>query len=119
MNAAAGLRSRPLAWIYLLAGLLAIGLYYARPWNSAARPIVYDGIGSSAAVAVVLGALVNRPTLARPWYLFGGGLFAFTVGDIFFNLYDQVWDREPPVPSVADVFYLAGYPFLTVGLALL
>ncbi len=119
MDAAAGLRSRPLAWIYLLVGVAATGLYFALPWNSFAQALVYDGIGASAAVAVVFGARIHRPSLQLPWYLFGAGLFAFTVGDILFNLYDQIWDREPPVPSVADIFYLAGYPFLTVGLVLL
>jgi signal transduction histidine kinase len=119
MNAAAGLRSRPLAWIYLLVGVAATGLYFALPWDSFAQALVYDGIGASAAVAVVLGAWIHRPSLRLPWYLFGAGLFAFTVGDVLFNLYSQVWDRDPPVPSVADVFYLAGYPFLTAGLVLL
>jgi signal transduction histidine kinase len=119
MNAAAGLRSRPLAWMYLVAGLAAVGLYYALPWNSFAQVLVYDAIGASSAVAVALGVRLNRPSLSLPWYLFAAGLFAFTVGDVLFNLYDQVWDREPPVPSVADIFYLAGYPFLTVGLVLL
>jgi signal transduction histidine kinase len=46
-------------------------------------------------------------------------LLAFTVGDVLFNLYSFVWHRDPPIPSVADVFYLAGYPFLTAGLVLL
>jgi signal transduction histidine kinase len=81
--------------------------------------LVYDAIGASAALAVVLGARVHRPSLQSAWYLFAAGLLAFTVGDVLFNLYDQVWNREPPVPSIADVFYLAGYPFLTVGLILL
>jgi signal transduction histidine kinase len=119
MNAAAGLRSRPLAWIYLLVGLAATGLYFALPWDSFAQALVYDGIGASAAVAVVLGAWINHTSLRLPWYLFAAGLFAFTIGDVLFNLYDQVWDRDPPLPSVADVFYLAGYPFLTAGLVLL
>jgi len=119
MNAAAGLRSRPLAWIYLLVGVAATGLYFALPWDSFAQALVYDGIGASAAAAVVVGARLHRPALQLPWYLFGAGLFAFTVGDVLFNLYSQVWDRDPPVPSVADVFYLAGYPFLTAGLVLL
>jgi signal transduction histidine kinase len=119
MNTAAGLRSHPLAWIYLLVGVAATGLYFALPWDSFAQALVYDGIGASAAVAVAFGARIHSPSLRLPWYLFAAGMFAFTVGDILFNLYDQVWDREPPVPSVADIFYLAGYPFLTAGLVLL
>jgi signal transduction histidine kinase len=119
MNAAAGLRSRPLAWIYFLVGVATTGLYFALPWDSFAQALVYDGIGASAAVAVLLGTWIHHPSLRLPWYLFGAGLFAFTAGDVIFNLYSQVWDRDPPVPSVADVFYLAGYPFLTAGLVLL
>ena len=53
------------------------------------------------------------------WYLFAAGLLAFTVGDVIFNLYASVWHRDPPIPSLADVFYLAGYPFLAAGLVLL
>jgi signal transduction histidine kinase len=66
-----------------------------------------------------VGARLFRPSLRLPWYLFAAGLLAFTVGDVFFNLYSFVWHRDPPVPSIADAFYLAGYPFLTAGLVLL
>jgi signal transduction histidine kinase len=44
---------------------------------------------------------------------------AFAVGDVFFNFYARIWHRDLPIPSVADVFYLAGYPLLAVGLVLL
>ena len=118
MNAA-GLRTIPLARLYLVAGLAATGLYYVLPWNSFGQRLVYDVIGASSAVAAVAGARVFRPARELPWYLFGAGLLSFTVGDVFFNLYDFIWHRDPPVPSVADVFYLAGYPFLTVGLVVL
>src|SRR6266540_6707248 len=107
------------ARVYLAAGLVAVAVYFALPWDSFAQTLVYDAIGASAAAASVLGARLFRPSLRLPWYLFGAGLLAFSVGDVLFNLYDFVWHRDPPVPSVADVFYLAGYPFLTVGLVLL
>jgi signal transduction histidine kinase len=119
MTAAAGLRSRPLAWIYLALGLAAIGLYFALPWDSVAQVVVYDAISASGGIAVLVGVWANRPALRLPWYLFAAGLLSFTVGDVIFNLYDLVWHRDPPIPSAADVFYLAGYPFLTVGLLLL
>jgi signal transduction histidine kinase len=114
--------TRPLAqpWLaYLVAGLAATGTYFLLPWNGLAQGFVYDGIGASSAVAVAVGTLRYRPAQRLPWYLFAAGLLAFAVGDTIFNLYDKVWHREPPVPSVADVFYLSGYPFLAVGLALL
>jgi signal transduction histidine kinase len=104
---------------YLVAGLAATALYFALPWDSFAQTLVYDAIGASAAAASVVGARLFQPSLRLPWYLFGAGLLAFSVGDVLFNLYAFVWDTDPPVPSIADVFYLAGYPFLTAGLVLL
>jgi signal transduction histidine kinase len=115
----AGVRSNTISRAYLAAGLAATALYFVLPWDSFGQTMVYDAIGASAAAASVLGARIFRPSLRLPWYLFGAGLLAFTVGDVLFNLYAFVWDREPPVPSIADVFYLAGYPLLTAGLALL
>ena len=115
MNAAA-LRSMPLARVYLVAGLIATGLYFVLPWNSLPQQLLYDAIGACSAAVVILGARIHRPRQLLPWYLFGAGLLAFSVGDVVFNLYAELWHRDPPVPSVADAFYLAGYPFLAVGL---
>ncbi len=109
----------PLGRVYLVAGLAATGLYFVVPGDSFGQALLYDAIGASSAVAVVVAARIHRPSTQLPWYLFGAGLLSFSLGDVLFNLYDQVWNREPPVPSVADAFYLAGYPFLTVGLVLL
>jgi signal transduction histidine kinase len=115
----ASLRSLSLARWYLLAGLAATALYFALPWDSWRQALLYDAIAFSSAAAVIVGTRVNRPSLATAWYLFAAGLLAFAVGDVLFNLYAWVWHRDPPIPSVADVFYLAGYPFLTLGLVLL
>ena len=104
---------------YLAGGLGAIAIYFALPWNSFEQTLVYDAIGASAAAASVAGAFLFRPTARLPWFLFGAGLLSFAIGDVLFNLYAYVWHTDVPVPSVADVFYLAGYPFLTAGLVLL
>jgi signal transduction histidine kinase len=114
--------ARPLSqpWLaYLVAGLAATGLYYLLPANSAGQGFLYDAIGASAAVAVVAGAHLNRTPHKLPWYFFGAGLVAFAAGDTIFTLYENVWHREAPVPSAADVLYLIGYPLLAVGLGLL
>src|SRR5919204_381879 len=113
------MRAAGLHRTYLLAGLVVTGLYFLLPWGSFGQTLVYDGIGASSAVAAVLGARIHRPSLRAPWYLFGAGLMAFSIGDVFFNLYSFVWHRDPPVPSIADIFYLAAYPLLTAGLILL
>jgi len=116
---AASLRTPPLARVYLAAGLTAIGVYFLLPWNSTAQSVLYDLIGISSAVAILVGTRRHRPALSVPWYLFAAGMLAFSVGDILFNSYARIWHRDPPVPSVADVFYLGGYPLLAIGLVLL
>jgi signal transduction histidine kinase len=107
-------RSSNRLWLaYLAAGLAATATYFRLPWNTLGQGFVYDGIGASAAAAIVAGTFLHRPVQRLPWYLFATGLLAFAVGDMIFNVYD------PSVPSAADVFYLSGYPFLAAGLALL
>jgi len=107
-------------WLaYLAAGLAAIGVYFLLPWDTIGQAALYDGIGASSAAAVAAGAFINRPEKRLPWFLFAVGLLAFSIGDTIFNLYGYVWDKTPPIPSVADLFYLGAYPVIAAGLALL
>src|SRR5437867_18263 len=107
-------------WLaYLVLGLVAVGVYFLLPWDSLGQAALYDGIGASSAVAVVVGTQLNRPAKRLPWLLFAAGLLAFSVGDSIFNLYGYVWNKTPPIPSAADVFYLGAYPVIAAGLALL
>jgi signal transduction histidine kinase len=107
-------------WLaYLVAGCVVTGIYFLLPFNTVEQAVLYDAIGGSSVLAVIAGTLICKPEQRLPWYLFAVGLASFTVGDSIFNLYAYAWDKTPPSPSVADVFYLAGYPFLAAGLALL
>jgi signal transduction histidine kinase len=101
-------------WLaYLLAGLAAVGAYYLLPFNSLGQTVLYDGVGASSALAILVGAIANRPARRLPWLMFAAGIAAFSVGDVIFN------NWEPSSPSVADAFYLGGYPLLAAGFALL
>ena len=53
-----------------------------------------------------------------PWYLFALGLLGQVAGDAIFAVYEVQLNREPPSPSIADVFYLGGYPLLALGVLL-
>lgn len=99
--------------IFLAVGLALIAAYFAIP-RGAVQNDLYDAIGVSSASAIVLGVKLNRPAFPLPWLLFAVGNLFFAVADIIFN--NLV---NPPVPSVADWFYLGGYPVLAVGLLLL
>ncbi len=51
-----------------------------------------------------------------PWLLLAAGQASFVIGDLLFVYFDHTGER--PFPSLADAFYLAGYPIIVVGLFL-
>ena len=77
----------------------------------------YDIVGGSAVVVALIGIARNRPERRLPWLLMAAGQALFVAGDIMWNWYETI--GESPFPSLADVLYLAGYPFIAVGLLLL
>ena len=99
--------------IFLAAGLTLTAAYFAVS-RGAAQNDLYDVIGVASAFAILLGVELNRPAFPLPWLLFAAGNLFFAVADIIFNNLSN-----PPVPSVADWFYLGGYPLLAAGLLLL
>lgn len=52
----------------------------------------------------------------RAWYLLSGFLCLWTVGQISLSYHQLILDESSPFPSVADVFFLAGYPLLVTAL---
>ena len=102
---------------YLALGALALGVHTAMETGSLAQSWFYDVVGASAVVAAVVGIVRNAPDRRLPWILMAAGQALFVSGDILWNWYDML--GESPFPSLADVLYLAGYPFLAAGLFLL
>lgn len=99
--------------IFLAAALALTVAYFVVP-RGAAQNDINEVIGIASALAIVLGVRLNRPSFPLPWLLFAAGNLLFAVGDIVFNQLSN-----PPTPSAADWFYLAGYPALAAGLVLL
>jgi signal transduction histidine kinase len=97
-----------------LGGGLALACLYPRLSGGAPQSVLYDVIGVGSSAAIAWGAARNRPSYLLPWLLFALGNLSFAVADVIFDIL-----VDPPVPSAADVFYLAGYPLLAAGLVLL
>ena len=79
---------------------------------------------------VVAAALAIAPTLAgayyfgpdepqrKVWFFLGFGLFLWGLGEISWWVLEIVAGLNNPFPSVADVFWLSGYPPLLIGFIL-
>ncbi len=115
---------RPALWspssaprLFLAGGVAAIALYFTL--SPAQQSVAYVGIGFSAVVAIFAGALMRPAAVRVPWYLFACGFACEIGGDAIFTVYEVWLDSEPPMPSTADVLYLAGYPLIALGIVLL
>jgi diguanylate cyclase (GGDEF)-like protein len=107
------------AWLYyLLAGVMAAIVYFLLP-STTAKNILYDLLGISAVAAILVSIRLRSPGYHPPWNLLALGLLSFIVGDTVWTVQESLLGVEPPIPSIADAFYLAGYPLLAAGLALL
>ena len=98
--------------VYLAIGALASVAYFTVP-GMEGNGLVFSLIGLSAAAAIVVGAVRNRPRQLLPWMLFAAAQVSFVVGDLLYYAFHFDF------PSVGDVFYLAVYPLLVAGLLIL
>jgi two-component system, cell cycle response regulator len=103
----------------LVAGLVLLGLHYFGHFSAGGRRLYetwfYEGLELLAALGCLARAGFVRAERSA-WLFIGAALLATTCGDI---LYDFWYGGNPPFPSAADVGYLAFYPLLFVGIALL
>jgi signal transduction histidine kinase len=102
------------AALYLAIGAVVTSVYFLLPTGGIAQSVVYDTIGVASAAAIAAAVRLHRPEAPLPWLLFALGNLCFAVADIIFNI-----GGTSSTPSVADVFYLGGYPLLAAGLVLL
>lgn len=100
-------------WSFLGAGSLTIAVYYAMPAGPTSS-FVYEGIGLAAALAILWARHRYQPSHGLAWTLIATGVLLTVLGDITWAIYE--WGlKEYPEGSLADVFYLAAYPFLAAG----
>jgi diguanylate cyclase (GGDEF)-like protein/PAS domain S-box-containing protein len=105
------------AWaLYLAAALAVTAGYTAGPLNAA---LVFNAVGASAVVAILVGARLSPRGTRLPWYCFALGQATFTAADFIAYNYTRLFGGELPFPSIADAAYLCVFPSLIAGLILL
>ncbi len=92
--------------------------YFVLPTTSVSKLVLYNGLGLSAVVAMIVGIRRNRPPHAGAWYLFAAGLTSFLTADVLYYVNQDILGIEA-FPSLADPFYLAMYPLVASGLVIL
>lgn len=85
--------------------------------NSVFNEWVYNGVLVAGALACLLRAKIE-PRERSAWLAIGLGVCSWALGDIYWSL-ELAQLEEIPYPSLADVFYVAGYPLLLAGIVLL
>lgn len=80
---------------------------------------LFNLIGLSASVAILVGARMHEPHQRLPWYLVAIGQALFVAGDVITYNYDRFFGTAAPFPSIGDLLYLSVYPFLIAGVLLL
>jgi PAS domain S-box-containing protein len=114
-NVARHARLQLLVIAYLIAGTAAIaGYLVSTGWLSG---VAYVSVGILAAAGLLGGIVIHRPKLAAPWLLLAVGQACFLLADSVY--FGSDGGASATFPSVADGFYLLGYPALAAGLGLL
>ena len=104
------------AVLFLASGWIAIGVYFLIPAHP--QDMLYMAIGVRQCMAIAIGSQkLGAERLA--WRLFASGCSAKSVVTRYSSFYEIHLGREPPLPSLADIFYLGGYPLLALGILLL
>jgi diguanylate cyclase (GGDEF)-like protein/PAS domain S-box-containing protein len=109
-------------WLYLGAMAVLTGAYvlthFTGPHWLNSGPI-YNLIGGSTVVALVIGARNNAPQHRLPWYLLAVGQGLFLTSNILSYNYERLFGSVLPLPSIADPFHIAFYPFFVAGMLML
>ena len=104
------------AWqLYILLGAVLVLAYYFVPWLKG-NGVLFNLIGVSSAVAILVGVRLHKPSCAIAWKLFALGQILFVSGDAFYYGFEALSNTDVPFPSIGDFFYLSVYPALIAGL---
>jgi diguanylate cyclase len=110
-------RNAAQAWVALLvAGVLAIVVYYLLPRAGVAQAVVLCVINASGAVAALRAAAGSRGLSRLVWSSLGVGITFETLANVPYYSYPLLTGRPTPFPSPVDALWLLMYPCFVVAL---
>jgi len=102
------------AWKYVTIGGTALSVGYFVLPNANSQNVDYTFLGTASVVFILIGVRLQHPRNRFGWYCVAAAGAFFTLGDDAYTVYSNL-HISVPFPSYADALYLAGYPFLFLG----
>ena len=96
-----------------------IAAYFFVPSDSWAQLVLQVAVGWAGAAMVGVGVRKHRPPGALLFVLFAAGVFLNAGGILVAGLYTRVFHLSVVSPALPDLFYLAIFPGLVAGMAML
>ena len=103
-------------WTFLAVTLIAATFYFFAVEGTAAAVYWDVCVAAMIAFGFVIAWRLDRNRAA--WLVILAGQACFLIGDVCFALLEHVFHSDS-YPNIGDVFYVAGYPFIAVGLVML
>jgi diguanylate cyclase (GGDEF)-like protein len=92
---------------------LLIAVYYLLP---GLRPGIVAAIGALSLTAIIAGTSWFHPQRWGGWYLIAAAVALLSLGDVMFTALAAASTEPPPFPGTHDLFYVAAYPPLALGM---
>ena len=101
-------------WLWVLGGgFILIVLYFAIP-DESFQNLMYSFFGLASVAVILIGIRINRPVARVGWQFVALSGFFFAVADAMTDLPSPT-HHGANFATFANVFYLAGYPLLFLG----
>ena len=104
-------------WTFLLLGTLVVGVYELLP-DGMLLDGIYIALGLLGTAAILVGTRWHQPPRRPAWLALAASQGLWVLADIVGSVQEAVAPTDA-FPTLADVFYLAGYPALGLSLFLL
>jgi diguanylate cyclase (GGDEF)-like protein len=100
----------------LLAGVVAIAVYYAMPQAGVAQAVILCLVNAAAAAAAYTAAVRAHGLSRIVWAFFGVAMTLSTLANVPYYGYPLLTGRPTPFPSPVDALWLLTFPCFVVAL---